>query len=343
MNIKQASGIQIIGTQRSGSNLLRVILDQSPDIASPHPPHILTTFVPLLPLYGSLNAQSYRNLISNVVDFVNANPVPWEGVLLDKDTLFTQSETFSLFELNKLIYLQAAIIKNAKYWCCKSMGNVYYAEDLEKVEPNLKYIYLYRDGRDVAASFKKAIVGEKHIYFLAKQWHEDQEACLTLMENIEKDNLFALNYETLITDPEDTVKQLCDFLEISYTNEMLQFYTSNTSKITAAAGAMWSNLEKPIMSNNTKKFINEFNDTDLQIFELVAGETLERLGYPLLTKRQNNELISTHAIEQYDQENKVMKKDILLKTDRKDLEKREPQSIILKMLKEKLNTYDITS
>jgi hypothetical protein len=60
------AGIQIIGTQRSGSNLLRVILDQSDQIASPHPPHILTTFIPLLPLYGPLNELSYMQLVSDV-------------------------------------------------------------------------------------------------------------------------------------------------------------------------------------------------------------------------------------------------------------------------------------
>ena len=33
--------IFMIGTQRSGSNLLRLMVNQAPDIAAPHPPHIL--------------------------------------------------------------------------------------------------------------------------------------------------------------------------------------------------------------------------------------------------------------------------------------------------------------
>ena len=45
----------MIGTQRSGSNLLRLMLNQQPAIASPHPPHILERFMPLLPLYGNLD------------------------------------------------------------------------------------------------------------------------------------------------------------------------------------------------------------------------------------------------------------------------------------------------
>jgi hypothetical protein len=39
----------IVGTERSGSNLLRVILDTHPALSVPHPPHILRYFAPLEP------------------------------------------------------------------------------------------------------------------------------------------------------------------------------------------------------------------------------------------------------------------------------------------------------
>ena len=82
-NFKKPSGIQIIGTQRSGSNLLRVILNQSGEIASPHPPHILVTFAPLLKFYGNLDAYAYKTLIDDVVNYVEANPVPWDDVKIE--------------------------------------------------------------------------------------------------------------------------------------------------------------------------------------------------------------------------------------------------------------------
>ena len=112
---RRLQGIQIVGTQRSGSNLLRVILDQSADIASPHPPHILVTFGPLMSKYEPLTKESYRMLVNDVVDFVDANPVPWEGVKLDKEAIFNASERYTLFDLNRQIYEAAAIAKNARY------------------------------------------------------------------------------------------------------------------------------------------------------------------------------------------------------------------------------------
>ncbi|MBB6109852.1 Sulfotransferase family protein [Mucilaginibacter lappiensis] len=332
----QPQGIQMIGTQRSGSNLLRVILDQSEAIASPHPPHILVTFVPLLQFYGPLDENAYKILINDVVDYVEANPVPWEGISLSRDWIFENSTVYSLFEINRLIYEQATMAKNARYWCCKSMANVHYADELEKHNPGLKYIYLYRDGRDVAVSFKKAIVGEKHIYHLAQQWVYDQQACIDLAERIGDDRFFALNYETLITQPEMLIRKLCGFLEIDYSDNMLSFYNSNESKATAAAGEMWQNLEKPIMTNNKGKFHKELTPQEIEIFELLSHQVLTRLDYPLFTVLNNTELLTPEAIEAYNAENGLLKKEILSNARQSDLDRRELQLQILADIKNKV-------
>ena len=59
----------MIGTQRSGSNLLRVMLDGIEQIVAPHPPHILQRFLPLLPKYGDLADRSnfYRLAILKTI------------------------------------------------------------------------------------------------------------------------------------------------------------------------------------------------------------------------------------------------------------------------------------
>jgi len=336
----QYAGIQIIGTQRSGSNLLRVILDQSDKIASPHPPHILTTFMPLLPLYGTLNSDSYKILIDDVVDYVEANPVPWEGIKLDKTRLFNCSRQYTLPELTRCIYEEAAGSKNSRYWCCKSMANVHFADELEKAGLNLKYVYLYRDGRDVAASFKKAVVGEKHTYFLAKQWRHDQEACLRLEAKMDPSRFYKLSYETLISNPVSTVKSLCAFLDIPYTEAMLSFYESRTSRLTAEAGDMWRNLKKPIMHHNTGKYQQEFQEKDLEIFEAVAGEVLLKLGYSLHSNaHQHNdttnsmELLSSENISLYKDLNAALKKETLQKAKPSDLENRRAQEKIIADIK----------
>ena len=65
---------------------------------------------------------------------------------------------------------------------------------------------------------------------------------------------------------------------------MLEYYKSAESRRTAISGHMWENVAKPIMKNNSNKFLKEMTHDDLVIYESVAGDMLERLGYQLITK-----------------------------------------------------------
>ena len=75
----------MVGEQRSGSNLLRLILNESDEVAAPHPPHILQRMMPLVKAYGDLNNEAnFAKLIDNVCTLVELNPVPWEMDKLDR-------------------------------------------------------------------------------------------------------------------------------------------------------------------------------------------------------------------------------------------------------------------
>ena len=47
--------IQMIGTQRSGSNMLRLMFHELDGVTAPHPPHILERVVPLIAAFGDLS------------------------------------------------------------------------------------------------------------------------------------------------------------------------------------------------------------------------------------------------------------------------------------------------
>jgi hypothetical protein len=195
-----------------------------------------------------------------------------------------------------------------------------------------KYIFLYRDGRDMAVSFKKAVVGEKHAYYLAKQWKRDQEACLQLKERIEGSRFHSIAYEDLISKPEKEIKALCHFLDIEYTEQMLSFHSSRESITTAASGKMWMNLTKPIIRNNFGKFLTELSDEELEIFELVAGDVLEKLDYKTITMRTNTEKLSPNRINMYAIENNILK-DEMNRNSKGDLKKRHDQVALIESIK----------
>src|ERR1700679_2033758 len=92
--------IQMIGTQRSGSNLLRVMLNQLPEIYAPHPPHILMVFYPLLANYGDLNKdQNFKTLVDDVCTYIEINPVPWVNIDLQREKILALCQRRTLLEI----------------------------------------------------------------------------------------------------------------------------------------------------------------------------------------------------------------------------------------------------
>jgi hypothetical protein len=330
-----AKAIQIIGIQRSGSNLLRVILNQLSEVDAPHPPHILERFFPLLPKYGNLTIESnFDKLIEDVCRLVELNPVPWEGFQLNREVIKSYCQSNTLIEIFRVVYELKAQSSNATYWCCKSMVNIHFVDKIEKSGINPLYIYLYRDGRDVALSFSKAIVGEKHMFHIAKQWKEEQDLCIELKEKLGEERVFLISYEELLDDSEGVLKRLCEFLKVSYNNSMLSYYNSNESAVTADSGKMWENLSQPIIKNNFNKFLKELTEEQIRIFENVAGSTLQKLNYErVFTEKDFN--YPEDQIEKFNQENKLLKQIAASNLSEKDFDKRKGQSNLMKEINER--------
>jgi hypothetical protein len=330
------SAIQFIGTQRSGSNLLRVMLNQLPEISAPHPPHILKTFFPVLHLYGNLSVPiNFKRLVDDVCEWVNKNPVPWENVQLNSGDIIKLCEEQSLIEVFRRIYEYKALSDNASYWSCKSMETVLYLNELERSKINPFYIHIYRDGRDVALSFLKAIVGPKHIYHLAKKWSEEQRLSLALKEIVPDSRFISVKYEDLISAPEKTLSDACDKLGVIYREDMvMHYYESKESFNTANSGEMWKNVAKPILKNNHHKYLAEFSREDLIIFESVAGDMLKKLGYECIIEASSRVSFTQGEIEIFNAQNKDRMSQASLNVDKSDLEKRRPQEELFKRILE---------
>jgi hypothetical protein len=307
--MKSIQPIQMIGTQRSGSNLLRLLLNQYVEIVAPHPPHILQRFYPLLPVYGDLSDNmNMMSLVDDVCVLVEKNPVLWNGISLDRQEIMSECRNNSLIEIFRVIYDKMAITHNASKWLCKSMANVYFATEMENEGLSPLYIYLYRDGRDVACSFKKAIVGEKHVYHIAKAWKRSQLACLELNKLINDERFITLSYEDLIHAPEKELTRLNKFLNLKFDKTSFDYYNSLESRNTAKAGKMWENVTKPILANNSGKFLKELSKEEIVIFESIAGDVLEILGYDLVYPEESTQLvIDEHDIANFNKENQILK------------------------------------
>lgn len=333
--------IFMIGTQRSGSNLLRLMVNQAPTIAAPHPPHFLERFTPLLPAYGDLSDESsFQRLVDDAVRLVELNPVSW-GVTFDRAAIRQRCRDNSLVAVFGSIMDHMADSHGKPDWMCKSLANVHFLPEIERYFGNeARYLYLYRDGRDVCLSFLKAVVGEKTAYHVATQWHKEQQLALDCGRRVPASQFLALSYEELTSNPESTLRLLCRWMGIEFSHEMLDFHASEEASKTAASGKLWENVKKPVMATNTKKWLKGMTQDQVIDFESVAGRSLEQLGYGLEFVGQQHATRSYDAATKaaLDADNRKRKAVVKEELPAEDLAARKPQEDLLTSIRSRLAT-----
>jgi len=319
--------IFMIGTQRSGSNLLRLMMNQLSSIAAPHPPHILERLGPYEGKYGDLTVDdNFRQLVEDVCRLVETNPVKWQSVVLDRDRISGSCQERSLVAVYGAVHDCLARAWNADDWLCKSMANIHYLEEIERYfGESARFIYLYRDGRDVALSFRKALIGDKTYYHLGKSWNEAQQLCLNLKKRMPENQFIAISYEELTRSSESVLQRLCQFLGREYRPEMLDFHSSKEAKRTAVTG-LWSKVSKPLDAANSNKFLKEASPQEICLFEGVAGQSLDELGYPRhFTAPAQGDGLDDSEIATLEAENRRLRAKAQKIADPEDLEMRRPQ------------------
>lgn len=328
----------MIGTQRSGSNLLRLMINQLSQITAPHPPHILEKLTPLLPLYGPLDKNtSFNQLIEDVCQLVEKNPVAWEGINLNREDVYSRCDERSLVAVCDAVHNILAQQHKAETWMCKSMANVHLLPEIERFYgKKIKFIYLYRDGRDVSLSFRKAMIGEKSFYHLAKTWSLEQQLALECEQRLGKSQFFKMSYEELTSDVESSLRRLCSFLNVDYSENMLDGYKSVEATRTAVTN-LWSNVVNPLASNNCNKFFKECSLHDVDIFERVAKDSLNALGYKCFLKTEDEKPhFSDDEIKQFEIENESLKKEAIKSSDVVDRELRKPHVELMNSIRQRL-------
>ena len=266
----------IIGTQNSGSNFLRFMLNKIEGVATPNPPHILPRMMPLIPTYGDLQQlDSFKILVDDVCRLFELNNIIWQGVNLERDEVISRCQENSLVAVFATVYDIIAEIWGAQKWCCQSLDNIFYVPEITKYLDDAKFIYLCRDGRDIALSRHKTVAGRKHIYHFAQEWAQEQCLALEVQENLREDRFYSVSYEELTSNPQQIFQDLCEFMEVEYSAKMFNLEQSEAT----ASTSLFDDVTQLISLQNTQKFLKHSSHEDLRIFESVAGDILDVLGY----------------------------------------------------------------
>lgn len=273
--------IFIIGTERSGTNLLRLMLNAHSGIAVPHPPHITKFFGPLEHLYGNLAVDAnFRRLIADVCCMVELHTYPWE-IEPDREQVFQKAVDRNLLAVYFQIYDQYLAYTKKRRWACKSTFMIEQVDDILNYYPDARFIFMVRDGRDVAVSSKKSIFNHFHVFYTAKRWQREQRLGLDWLARLPAEQITLLKYEELIADPDSTIRNLCKFLGEDFEERMLAYHRSSEAIKSGSLSVSWENTSKPVMRDNSLKYRQQLTKEEIIQFEVIANKEMAALGYEL--------------------------------------------------------------
>ncbi len=100
-------------------------------------------------------------------------------------------------------------------WAEKTPSNVYCAGRFLELFPEGRAVVMMRDGRDCALSMMRR---GRSLYFSTWTW-----LCAAAAAKRAEGNprCLVVKYENLVTDPENVLKRICGFVDISYTDDIL--------------------------------------------------------------------------------------------------------------------------
>lgn len=178
------------------------------------------------------------------------------------------------------IYSFYAKQQGARRWGDKTPGYVDTMREIREIFPNVRFIHIIRDGRDVGASLLPMSFGPNSAYIGALKWRKCVRHGLNFAQQY-PDQTHTIRYEDLIDEPEKHLREICAFLGEDYDPAMMNYYKDGMSRmrLRPAAENMHTNISQPPNRSRAGRWKKDLSASQVRIFEAIAGDLLEELGY----------------------------------------------------------------
>jgi hypothetical protein len=196
-----AAPLFLVGSERSGSTLLRLMLDHHPQIAF---------------------HREFDFAVANVSDAGGLPAVPDYLELLQtfRDVGFTIDASLDYRSLVDSFLRQKQALSGGKPHVGATVHRHF--NRLRFLWPDARYLHLVRDPRDVARSVvQKGWAG--NIYQGTEMWIRAEECWDSTVEHLAAGQAVEVRYEALVSQPEAELSRLCAFIGVEYSAEMLAY------------------------------------------------------------------------------------------------------------------------
>jgi hypothetical protein len=160
-------------------------------------------------------------------------------------------------------------------WLEKTPEHIFNIPLIQQYLPNARFIHLVRNGDNVVASLYE--ISRKYPQFWGNSWQVNDclkrwENCLEIIYSYRQESQHLIvRYENLVMEPVACLQRICSFLQIDFTNLMLENYGEYADRL--ALNSSRSVDKKGIVNNHSDKF--------REIFDLSQqADILEQLSQP---------------------------------------------------------------
>jgi len=277
------SPIFIVSAPRSGSTLLRLIIDAHPKIAIPPPGYLFNMIYPYIYSYGNLGVT--ENLMELAEDILETPTLKKWGLTMDPEAVVSGVKEPSFKGVYEFVHTAYMQRQGKIRWGNKSPRNVHFVPDIKTLFPGAKIVHLLRDGRDVALEIAEADFWPHSVWGGAQRWLHCIRAARVFGQELDSESFLEIKYESLCRDPEPVIRQLCDFLNEPFDPGMLAHHAS-TSTRTWAKNKIHQATARPITTDFVETYKRRLNQHDQQALEALLGEALQAAGYEVSGRPQ---------------------------------------------------------
>jgi len=262
----------VLGVRRSGTTLLRVMLDRHPDLAVPDESY----FIPQL-----ADRQPPRIEVDAFIDDLRRLPTIRDWAVPLDEVRPRLRAGMPLGQAIGAVYDTYAARHGKSRWGDKTPMYMQRLPLLERLFPDARYVHLIRDGRDTAVSFLSMPAG-----IVTRTWAHPETpgafACRWRAEVEDARELGArvggryleVRYEEVVDDAAGVLRRVCTFAGLEYEPEISDY----AGTVDVSAKPHQQRLLQP-PTRGVRDWRAEMSAADVTAFERVAGDLLRELGY----------------------------------------------------------------
>jgi hypothetical protein len=258
----------IVGSARSGTTWLRIILNAHSQVAVPPESRFIVS------LWEGRDDVDAAALLSRLGSHKRFQE--WRLPLEEVERALPEYPTYA--QVMAAAHVAYARVRGKPRWGDKTPRYVDHIPLLARLFPDALFIHQIRDGRDVALSYADVPFGPKSVAAAAELWSSRVRAGMAAGRALGPERYIEVRYEALVTEPERHTRALCEFLGLSFEPEMLDSERAKEALLPRAA------LYNPNVARGAKAKPRSWEDdmpsAQVEVFEAIAGDLLTELGYP---------------------------------------------------------------